>query len=447
MVDAMELAKAADRRWRGLEVALAAHDEMDEQRIPCRADGCHNTILPATADRTGGICRPCEQRVAREEREAYVRANRREVDPFQGVTDSVELVKLLVRPAVRDELVREKPFSGEVDTLFLSLTPAQRDEVIKLTVSYWVNGRSSEAEQLAFCLAAFTSADLTEIHNEWLERGALVPGILFRGAGPGTVQRILAHVPSETLRLNHALIALAWIGDAFVCDLFASWRSRPPMWANRLYVPPHTYALQAGWELDRQGLRRELYSSQAFALVPATSPGEPSPVEVIEPATGHCEWCAGPLTMLLRIDVRDSRLSAQTLPESVVTCAQCSCYGLLFMAVDASGTAHWHAQNNGSAYGPNEPATEWKPSRRLILGPSRGPLHAADQSLPVSFSQLGGAPGWIQDAEYPRCPECAYAMSCIGQIAREDVEGFAEGMFYAFWCAVCRVTATTYQQT
>jgi hypothetical protein len=38
-------------------------------------------------------------------------------------------------------------------------------------------------------------------------------------------------------------------------------------------------------------------------------------------------------------------------------------------------------------------------------------------------------------------------MRCIAQIAVDEIEPPAEGMYYALWCAECRVTATTYQQT
>jgi hypothetical protein len=38
-------------------------------------------------------------------------------------------------------------------------------------------------------------------------------------------------------------------------------------------------------------------------------------------------------------------------------------------------------------------------------------------------------------------------MVCIGQIAGNEVYASAEGIFYAFLCAECRTTASSYQQT
>jgi hypothetical protein len=38
-------------------------------------------------------------------------------------------------------------------------------------------------------------------------------------------------------------------------------------------------------------------------------------------------------------------------------------------------------------------------------------------------------------------------MRCIGQVACADVDPGREGTFYAFACADCATTASTYQQT
>jgi hypothetical protein len=38
-------------------------------------------------------------------------------------------------------------------------------------------------------------------------------------------------------------------------------------------------------------------------------------------------------------------------------------------------------------------------------------------------------------------------MTFIGQIACEDVDPRREGIFYAFLCPDCSMTASTYQQT
>jgi hypothetical protein len=67
--------------------------------------------------------------------------------------------------------------------------------------------------------------------------------------------------------------------------------------------------------------------------------------------------------------------------------------------------------------------------------------------LEVSGSQVGGHPTWIQDAEYPICPECSKHMKFVGQIDCPDFQEYGEGIYYAFVCEECRIAATHYQQT
>lgn len=88
------------------------------------------------------------------------------------------------------------------------------------------------------------------------------------------------------------------------------------------------------------------------------------------------------------------------------------------------------------------------PLRRLTMAQkSRSPWHAAHPFLPTTFSQVGGHPTWIQDADYPQCTECQQTMTFVGQVAPDELADFQEGMHYAFLCAPCRTTATRYQQT
>jgi hypothetical protein len=64
-------------------------------RVPCRAEGCGNTILPATAKINDGYCAPCVQKRKQEERVEFVRRNRREVDLYAGITDLVEVIRIM----------------------------------------------------------------------------------------------------------------------------------------------------------------------------------------------------------------------------------------------------------------------------------------------------------------------------------------------------------------
>jgi hypothetical protein len=397
---------------------------MSEGRVACRTRGCPHTILPATAARTGGICRPCEQRIAWEEHDAYVRANRREVDPFAGVTDPVEVVRILAGPKTHDELVVKKPFPHDVGDYFQALSPTDVARVEDLAIS-WLAEHTDQAQTVALWLAVFTRTDLGRLQDAMVASGHFYPGIAFRGAAPAIRERLLEAMRAGDENPHHLLIALAWAGDAAAVA------------ADR--------AGEAGWEVDAAGRRRNLYYDAAFALTRASADGQ-SPVAVAVRARESCRWCRTRLTDLLQVDTADPRLAALPLPPRVATCMNCTCYGPLFMRITASGDAVWHEQNERPRYLTKGETV--RPEVRLVLGAARGPLHAAHPFLPTTVSQLGGAPGWMQSAEYPRCPGCRTTMPFIAQVSPEELmDSPQEGFYYAFWCSACRVTATGYQQT
>lgn len=81
-------------------------------------------------------------------------------------------------------------------------------------------------------------------------------------------------------------------------------------------------------------------------------------------------------------------------------------------------------------------------------GTPRPRIESANWLVPgVRFSQVGGHPTWIQDAEYPRCPDCGRTMPFVAQLSNEDIEEGAEGIYSIFACRECGVAATGYQRT
>ena len=71
-----------------------------------------------------------------------------------------------------------------------------------------------------------------------------------------------------------------------------------------------------------------------------------------------------------------------------------------------------------------------------------------------NLNRIGGAPTWIQGADYPTCSECNAPMRFVLQLDSElpTVDGGpfswgSGGIGYVFWCAPCRVSALSYQDT
>jgi hypothetical protein len=78
---------------------------MDDQRIRCLTPGCENTIQPSTAKRTGGYCGPCDGKKKQTARDQYIQANRKEVDLYAGITDPVEILRIMHQHRMPDPLI------------------------------------------------------------------------------------------------------------------------------------------------------------------------------------------------------------------------------------------------------------------------------------------------------------------------------------------------------
>lgn len=74
---------------------------------------------------------------------------------------------------------------------------------------------------------------------------------------------------------------------------------------------------------------------------------------------------------------------------------------------------------------------------------SASPWHLA---FPADLHRVGGEPTWIQEPDYPSCPDCADTMIAAGQISVADLWDF-EGMCYLMWCDQCAISGIVYQQT
>ena len=312
----------------------------------------------------------------------------------------------------------------------------------------FASGEYKLAQEICLCLAAFTQANLNAYFREWisyddLDSDSYMP---FHRAPTDVRDRLLERVEDDAENRNCILQCLAWIGDDVVVERFAHWRNSPPPWRNSLYIEPEEYAHEAGWELTAEDQRRNLYFPQCFHLE-MKSTGSCEALRVVDERNDTCPNCALPLTNLFDVDLKATGLSDNG-SFRVVTCECCTAYSTIFGYMDSKGNAHLSAKNIPPAWLPDD-ESEWRrlPVNSMRQGNLRSPLFAADPFLPVSFSQLGGHPTWIQDAEYPLCPQCSHTMMFLAQLDYADIEQYGEGIIYAFICPECRTTATSYQQS
>lgn len=420
------------------------------ERVKCKNPECANLILVSTAERTNGFCMPCVQAAARKERDEYIRKNRRDLDEFSGVTDPVEVLKIIHRPRDFDPLINRIPYKEPTDEIYTRLSREDALRLARHAESLVGTKRNDEAEDIIRCLAAFTDAPLEKCLRKILASGSVWPSMPFCRASRDIRDDLITRVEWDDVNRNHVLLALAWIGDAAVVDLFGRWRRKPPAWSKSLYIPPQDYAREAGWELAENGERRDLYFHECTKLVPGR-PASPLVFKAITASADDCPWCGQRLTNLFELEPAEFGIfsSAKTWGRvQVITCETCTTFSTVFGAFYENGRGQWHGSNVRPQYHSKDPENCPRfPQNSLAPAGKRPALFAADEFLPTTFSQLGGHPTWIQDAEYPQCPSCSRTMMFLAQISCDEIDDYSEGIYYSFICDACRVTATTYQQT
>src|SRR6187401_971052 len=118
------------------------------QKVVCKSSGCSNLILETTADRTGGYCMPCVQAAAKKEREEYIRKNRRDLHEFEGVSDVVEVLKIVHTPRTYDPLINWIPHPTPTDKLYVGLNDAEKSRLAEYAEGLVGTERNEEAEQI-----------------------------------------------------------------------------------------------------------------------------------------------------------------------------------------------------------------------------------------------------------------------------------------------------------
>jgi hypothetical protein len=401
----------------------------------------------------------CKRKADQADYEEYIRKNRRTVDPFEGITDPVEITMVRHEPRKRDPLITYLPHATPPAELYRQLTEPQLSRLIQYVLDNLGSSKGEAAFGIAKELAAFTAAGMARIQHAFLDMDQYHPGYLFRDASPDIARRLIDRLggatgdESDKVRLGQILEALAWASTDDVVSQFAQWRQHPPDWRSRLYIPPECYAHCAGWELNASCKKRKLILRKCYPLIKSDSTPDIGSVASCLELGESCKWCDGPLTSLFAFDLTDELLdfiSFQGSKLTIATCEVCSTFGEhLYMKVGPDGGTLWHAANQRPRYLPKDSGT-WKrlPANELRLSAKpRLLLHAVDWCLPTTCSQVGGMPSWIDDPVHGQCPECTRGFVFVAQLAVEDVNAWGEGIYYALMCPDCSITVVRYQQT
>lgn len=348
----------------------------------------------------------------------------------------------------REKLRRQEAIVAE---LYRSLSTREIERLARPAIDQCTADPDGTGVEILYQLACLRPGALIPFHEELIEHGIFYPALMFYGAESSIAVRLINLLPGDCPAF--VLSALAWVGGPLVQDAFHRWMTEPPAWASRLFVPPHRFPREAGWELTETGGRRDLFVRECRPLVVPRDGTRSRGVPVYADHEESCGWCRRPMATLLELDFSSGKLrvlgpAGRTL--RIATCLACTGVGTVFTRIDRDGLSTWHPANQKPSYLPDPPA-DWPPlpAGQLVLDHQpRHWMEAADWVVRgVRYSQVGGYPTWIQNAEYPDCPDCRRPMPFVGQVSVEDLIEYGEGIYHAYTCIECGVAATGYQQS
>lgn len=264
-----------------------------------------------------------------------------------------------------------------------------------------------------------------------LDEGDPYPPIVFRDADEDVVERLLTSITKETVALSHALSALAWTRSKRAVDTLISWTEKPPAWRADIHIDPVAYTYEAGYEVEN-GAIRSLVGDRALGMVAATA-NESADATLFEPwPAEECSACGSHLMLLWSTKRVDFPISSQ-LP----ICFDCVVRGAT-IRVDADGKTRFLAQSKVAT-------DKWRPEPVRVRLVEETPWANA-RYLSGGGSRIGGHPTWIQDAEYPKCPDCKRTMPFVAEVSLEEFI-LTDGIIYVHECAADQVGVLGFQST
>ncbi|MNJ37863.1 hypothetical protein D3C77_326990 [compost metagenome] len=419
---------------------------------------------------------PCYYAIEREKHAQYVRDNRRTVNLYEGITDPVQILKIMHAPLKYDELIQYVPYEKTQEELYLMLDDAQMKELESYAKSMCHSmikpkEQRHQGLEILLCLSCYCDYPMSDHTLQLvLDTNFVSFTSMLRHASASFRNRLLEQIKHDQSNRRILLLALAWVGDDTVANQFNEWRKNPPSWGSEFHVPVQDYSYEAGWELTAEGKRKNLFIPVNYAIEKREISQEDQSQEIqsqgrqystnndgfslLEASQQPCPWCGGELTKLLELDSRHVAVQALHWPHPVITietCMVCSAYDVIFMEVNERGESVWSKYNHEPDYLPDnmdESVSDTTPNYSFSLSKQpRGVYHGTEWILGGALTQIGGHPAWIQDAYYPKCPCCEKSMICLGQIDYDWVMDGNEGIYYILVCPDDRITTTLFQQT
>jgi len=341
---------------------------------------------------------------------------------------------------------------GEWVGLHADLSSAEAEELANRAFDCFTDSDRNirEVGTSLLALANFREPGLGDKIQRLAENDIFWPPSLYSGAPVHVADMLISliNAAAKRLPLNQLLLALAWTRSEAARRAFLDWKNSPPPWSIEILAPAERYAHEAGWELDTDGSRRDLISFSCHRIVKKADRADGNfSIPCRMPTGGTCPACGGALGWLFDfsgLPVSHFSEERADAPRKLLYCPNCACFGPVFSKYTLDGKAEWRSATNCSEGALVE---TWAPCL-CHLSPTPFPPFASAEPFELKdTSTLGGVPMWLQDAEYPNCPDCGKTMRFLAQFDNLAMEKPEEGLYYAFFCGACQVSAVTYQQT
>ncbi len=164
-----------------------------------------------------------------------------------------------------------------------------------------------------------------------------------------------------------------------------------------------------------------------------------------------CKHCGHPICHLLTLDPIPGQLPIRSLPKITlgmcVSCVSSYTYDPPFYKHDHTGQPQSIEFGDHRNFDYSAPPFQATTIQLVDAGPRWKWQSHAHSNGDENVNRLGGHPSWIQNADYPTCPQCKQTMSFIIQLDSGLVDANGQewmwgdsGMVYGFWCDTCQIS-------
>ncbi|MDP4182674.1 MAG: DUF1963 domain-containing protein [Bacillota bacterium] len=372
---------------------------------------------------------------------------------YNGEKDYVEIIKLMSDPRKFDINIDCLKLRRNVEEIYLPLTQ-QEIQLVKEHVSELIESDYiDEAEEVLMALVCIVETDINECLTALINKEYYRCSTIFKNASAEVRDLLIERIETEDGERHNILCALSLIGDQTVFNLFNEWKNNPPEWINELYKPLDNYSLVAGWQLSEDGKNKNLFSYDCYPIKKENlTSKDPEPLLLLEKFEEKCNWCGTTMTTLFDFMLSDKIFDSFNIHGRrlrIVTCHICSCYTTVYRDIDFDGNSTLSEFNQKPSYlpeiNPEEESIISKNSLKISRNKRSYFYGLNNRFIGISASQIGGLPRWEQEPEYPLCPKCNNTMMFLGQLQGSDIVEFGAGIYYAFICHECKISATSYQ--